>query len=126
MNNHWIVRVIGALLLLVGLVAVAYLAYNAGWSQGAGAAVPVAESSAQLHGIDGWHPLGFLFLAPWLVCLVPFFLCLFIFMPLRMLLGPHRMHPMHMHRRWHCGEGDIPTPFEEWHRRAHEEKAPEK
>ena len=64
------------------------------------------------------HGLAFL---PFLLCLAPFFLGLFIFLPIRMIFGPHRMY---MHRRWHgwaCGE-EVPPPVAEWHRRMHEEK----
>jgi hypothetical protein len=120
MKNFWILRVIGAIVLLVGIVAVGYVAYNAGLAQ-AQTAVPATQYVGPAHGYMGWHPLGGLFFLPFLLCLVPFFLCLFIFMPLRMIFGPHRMQ-MHMHGRWHGEEGDVPPPVEEWHRRMHEKK----
>jgi hypothetical protein len=66
-----------------------------------------------------WHPLAGLFFLPFLFCLVPLFLGLFIFLPLRMIFGPHRMH-MHLHGRWTGEEGSVPPPVEEWHRRMHE------
>jgi hypothetical protein len=120
MQNHWVLRVIGALLLLVGIVAVGVIAYNAGVAQSQTAA-PMAQSYAPVHEGWGWHPLAGLVFLPFLFCLVPLFLCLFIFMPLRMIFGPHRMH-MHMHGRWHGEEGSVPPPVEEWHRRMHEKK----
>jgi hypothetical protein len=120
MKNYWILRVIGAIVLLVGIVAIGYVAYNAGLAQSQ-TAVPAAQFVTLWHGGAGWHPLGGLLLLPFLFCLVPFFLCLFIFMPLRLIFGPHRMH-MRMHGDWHGEEGDVPPPFEEWHRRAHEKK----
>jgi hypothetical protein len=120
MTNHWILRVIGAIVLLVGIVAVGYVAYNAGLAQ-VQTAVPAAQNIGPWHGGPEWHPLGGLLLLPLLLCLVPFFLCFFIFMPLRLIFGPHRMH-MRMHGRCHGEEGDVPPPFEEWHRRVHEKK----
>jgi hypothetical protein len=120
MKNFWILRVIGVIVLLIGIAAIGYIAYNAGLSQGQ-TAVPAAQYVMPWHGRAEWFPLGGLLLLPFLFCLVPFFLCLFIFLPLRMIFGPHRMH-MRMHGGWHGEEGDVPSPIEEWHRRMHEKK----
>jgi hypothetical protein len=120
MKNYWFLRVLGAIVLLVGIVAVGYVAYNAGLAQGQ-TAVPAVQSVAPWHGGMEWHPFAGLIFLPFLLCLVPLFLCLFIFLPLRMIFGPHRMR-MHMHGRWHGEEGEIPSPVEEWHRRMHEKQ----
>jgi hypothetical protein len=127
MRIHWIFRVIGVILLLIGITAIAVLAYNAGLANTQAAAPAVQASAGQTaeawHGMAGWHPWHALWILPFLLCLAPLFLCLFVFMPLRMIFGSHRMG-MHMHGR--CvgrdAEGFIPPPFEEWHRRAHEKK----
>jgi hypothetical protein len=125
MNNHWVFRGIGAILLLIGIAAVGYIAYNAGLANTQTAAPAVQASAAQTteawHGSEGWHPLHGLRVLPFLLCLAPFFLCMFIFLPLRMIFGSHRMG-MHFHGRLHGEEDCIPPPFEEWHRRAHEKK----
>jgi hypothetical protein len=118
MRNLWILRVLGVIVLLIGIVAVGVVAYNAGVSQ-AQTAVPAAQMIAPWRGGMEWHPLAGLFFLPFLFCLVPLFLGLFIFLPLRMIFGPHRMH-MHMHGHWNGEEGSVPPPVEEWHRRMHE------
>jgi uncharacterized membrane protein len=120
MKNYWILRVLGALVLLVGIVAVGYVAYNAGLAQSQ-SVVPAAQYVAPWHGGMEGHAWGGLLALPFLLCLVPFFLIFFIFMPLRMIFGSHRMH-MHMHGRWHGEEGEVPSPVEEWHRRMHEKQ----
>jgi hypothetical protein len=121
MKYSWVFRIVGAVLLVIGIAAVAYFAYTAGVTQGqaaAPAAVTVNEAAVR-SGFWGWHPFAGLAFLPLLLCLGPFFLCLFILMPLRMIFGPHRMH---MHGRWRDGEHFVPPPFEEWHRRMHETK----
>lgn len=126
MKYSWIIRIVGAIILVIGIAAVGYFAYTAGLAQGQTAA-PIAttmEETAAWHTPFGWHPLRGLVFLPALFCLAPFFLCLFIFLPLRMIFGPHRMH-MRMHGRWNGEECDVPPPFEEWHRRAHETKKQE-
>jgi hypothetical protein len=125
MKYSWIIRIVGVLVLLVGIAAVGYFAYTAGLAQGQTAA-PVttgADAIGAGHAPWGYHPVRSLAFFPGLLCLAPFFLCLFIFLPLRMVFGSHRMR-MHMHGKWHeggCGDG-IPSPVEEWHRRMHETK----
>jgi len=118
MRNYWIFRVIGAILLLIGIVAVGFIAYNAGVAQGQTVA-PAIQSIVPWRGGMVGHPLAGLIFLPFLFCLVPLFLCFFIFLPMRIMFGPHRMH---MHGRWHGEEGSVPPPFEEWHRRMHEKK----
>ena len=125
MKYLWIMRLVGVILLLAGIAAVGYFAYTAGMAQGQTASPAVVETgNAEVWGA-GWgiHPIRGLVFPP-LMCLVPFFLVFLICMPLRMIFGPHRMH-MHMHGRCFGDEGEVPTPFAEWHRRAHEEKKPD-
>ncbi len=125
MKHLWIVRIIGVIVILIGIAAVGYFAYTAGIAQGQ-AAVPAAPASGEVeawHGGWGFHHPG-LFFSPGLLCLVPLFLIFFICLPLRMVFGGPRMH-MHMHGRWHGEEGEVPPPFAEWHRRAHEGKKPD-
>jgi hypothetical protein len=121
MKYSWIVRLVGVLVLVIGIAAVAYFAYTAGAASAAGTA---GETVAVGHTPwGGWHPLQAMAFFPFALCLIPFFLCLFILLPLRMIFGPHR-HPMHMQGKWHafrCGE-EVPHPVEEWHRRMHETK----
>ena len=123
MKYSWIIRIAGVCILVIGIAAIGYFAYTAGLAQGR-TAVPVAttiEETAPWHAGWGLHPFRGPAFFPGLLCLAPFLLCLFIFLPLRMVFGPHRMH---MHGRWRdCEGGDgVPSPFEEWHRRAHETK----
>jgi hypothetical protein len=127
MNHYWIFRVLGGVLLLVGIAAVGFFAYQAGAAQGA-LTVPGATVAVPVYGPPHEGFAHAFFLLPFLICLAPFFLCLFIFLPLRMMFGPRHMrgHFGHWH---HChAEGDpaqddfVPPPFAEWHRRAHEKK----
>jgi hypothetical protein len=125
MKYLWILRVVGVIILLTGIAAVGYFAFTAGVAQGQTAVPAVVETGDTVFGHAGWgfHPMRGLAFFPALICLAPLFLVFFIFMPLRMLFGPHRMQ-MHMHGRWRnggCGE-DVPPPVEEWHRRMHETK----
>lgn len=123
MKYSWVVRILGVIILVIGIAAVGYFAYTAGLDQAQTAApvISAVEESAPLHTSWGLHPFRGLAFFPLLLCLAPFFLCLFIFLPLRMIFGPHRMH-MHMHGRWHDEECEVPPPFEEWHRHMHETK----
>ena len=114
-----LMRAIGAIVLLIGIAAVGFIAYNAGVAQGQTVA-PAVQSLAPWRGGMVGHPLAGLIFLPFLFCLVPLFLGFFIFLPMRMMFGAHRMH---MHGRWHGGEegeGSVPPPIEEWHRRMHE------
>lgn len=118
MQNYWIFRVLGAILLVIGIIAVAIFAFNIGLTQGQ-TAVPAATGAELAHGTGWWHPAQLLLFSPLLLCLIPMFLCMFVFMPFRLMFGPRRPH-MHMHGRWHCEEGDVPSPVQEWHRHMHE------
>jgi hypothetical protein len=118
MDKYWIVRVVGVVLLLIGVVAVAGLAYAAGQSQVSVPAAAEAVSAVPARGY--WGPMHLLGALPFLLCLAPLFLGLFICLPFRMIFGPRR-HAWHMHGRcgrW--GEGDIPEPVRKFHDRLHE------
>ena len=127
MSNSWIwvLRIAGAVILVIGIAAIGYAAYTAGLAQGQTAAPVVVETgeTGVVHAPWIFHPFRGLMVFPGLLCLAPFLLCFFIFLPLRMIFGPHRP-PMHWHSRWHeCGEGmPVPPPVAEWHRRMHETK----
>ena len=133
MTNSWLVRIVGVVILVIGIAAIGYAAYTTGVSQGQ-AAAPVAievEGTGAWQAPWGMHPFRGMAFFPGLFCLAPFFLCLFIFLPLRMIFGSPRpmfgppwLH-MRMHGRWHdCGD-EVPSPFEEWHRHMHEDKKKE-
>jgi hypothetical protein len=120
MKNSWVWRVVGALILLAVIAAVGIFAYNAGLAQGQ------ASALAPHAGAFGWgaRTLGLgvlpgLILFPILFFAGLFFLWIFVFLPLRLIFGPYRMR---MHGRWHAEEGGVPPFFEEWHRKAHENK----
>jgi hypothetical protein len=118
MHKHWIFRVVGIVLLLIGIAVVAGLAYSAGLAQ---TFIPPAAETAPVvnpHWFAGPHGHG-LFALPFLLCLAPIFLGLFICLPLRLVFG-HGPRPMHMHRFGRCGEGEVPEPLREMHRRLHE------
>ncbi|MBN1440489.1 MAG: hypothetical protein JW929_13855 [Anaerolineales bacterium] len=122
MKYAWVFRIAGVVLLLVGIAGVAYAAYTAGANQ-AQLSSPIAVSAEEAEAVRIIRPTrGFLFL-PGLLCLAPFFLCLFVFLPLRMLFGPHPMRS-YAHGRFHplWNDMSVPPPVEEWHRRMHEEK----
>jgi hypothetical protein len=121
MKHFWIWRILGALILLTLILGVGLLAYNAGLSQGQAAVAP-HNAFVLWRREGGGGLLRGLILFPFLAFAGLFFLSVFVFLPLRMIFGPYRMH---MHGRWQAGEGGIPAAFEEWHRRAHETKKPE-
>jgi len=122
MKYSWIIRLVGAVFLLAGIAAVGYLAYTAGLAHGQTVTVD-ADAVAAGQVPWGWRPVHGSAFFPALLCLAPFFLCMFIFLPLRMVFGPH--HPrMHRHGMWHgyCREEKVPSPVAEWHRRLHEDE----
>lgn len=123
MKYSWIIRTVGVVILLAGIAAVGYLAYSAGLAQGQTTAPAAAEAATGAAGQSpwGWHPFHGWPFFPGLLCLAPFFLYLFVFLPLRLVFGPRRMH-MPMHGRWHhCWfDDEDPSPVAEWHRRMHE------
>jgi hypothetical protein len=123
MRIHWFFRCLGVILLLVGVVAIAAVAYNAGLTQAQGA-VPAETAAVYPHSF-GWAPMHWMGALPFLLCLAPFFLGFFILLPMRMIFGPHR-RGWHMHGRWHGEEGEIPEPVRKFHARLHENDTPGK
>jgi hypothetical protein len=133
MSNSWLVRIVGVVILVIGIAAIGYVAYTTGVAQGQ----TVAPVTAEVAETDTWqaawgmHPFRGLAFLPVMFCLAPFLLCLFIFLPLRMIFGAPRMMfgppwmHMRMHGRWHDCEGEVPSPFEEWHKHMHEDKKKE-
>ncbi|MBK6645426.1 MAG: hypothetical protein IPG44_06680 [Anaerolineales bacterium] len=144
-RNGFIFRLIGALLLL-GLVAGgAFMAYNAGVAQGIAQAPEVAvaiEKAAENgqvapippmygYGYGYGHPHGYAFgyrhhFNPFgAICFS--FLFLFLFFGFMKMIFFRRMrHGWGHHGHWGKGwEGNVPPPFEEWHKRAHGEKPAE-
>jgi hypothetical protein len=121
MKYTWIFRLIGAVLLVLGLFAVGAVAYNAGLAQGQTQAIaaPHGEVIAAGRFGLGFHPLTALIALPFLCFGGLFFLMLFVWIPLRLVFGPARMH---LHGRWGGEEGRVPGPVEEWHRRMHEQE----
>jgi hypothetical protein len=122
MKNLWIWRLIGALILLIAFVAVGFLAYHAGLAQGQTALAPHNGAPVLWRREAAGGLLSGLILVPFLLLGGLFFLSVFVFLPLRMIFGPYRMH---LRGRWHTGEKGVPPAFEEWHRRAHEAKKTE-
>ena len=117
-SNRWAVA---AFVVLVA-AAVGFAAYNVGVSHGVALTPPVA--SGALPGVTtpggapvviypyGWHrPWGFGF-----GFVFPFFFFALWFLAVRALFWRGSW------RRWHdTGPHEIPSRFDEWHRRAHEQ-----
>ncbi|MFQ5942308.1 MAG: hypothetical protein ACE5JF_02020 [Anaerolineales bacterium] len=124
-------RVIGGIVLLVGLVlgalALGAVAYNAGVAQGvAGEALPAGEAgeiSPYFYGIRGFGlhgPGSFM-----LFCLVIPFLFFLFFGVMKLIFAPWGMGMRHRRHGWGWkGNDEWRRRFEEeaaeWHRKAHE------
>lgn len=137
-RNGLIFRVIGVLLLLGLIAAGGYMAYQAGVAQGITQAPEVAvaiEKAAEngqvapvppMYGYGYGYPFGYghphHFFNPFgAICGSIFFLFLF-FGAMRLLFFRRMSHGWGHHRHWGKGwEGNVPPPFEEWHKRAHDE-----
>ena len=136
MNKSIIFRAIAVIVLVSAIIGLGAFAYNAGLTQGftmnaqapAGEAIqppPAYYPMPYLHPFYGFGGFGLL------GCLAPLFLLCIICGALRFLFGhgPRgwgRMHHGHWGMPPMAGEGDpskfVPPPFEQWHRRAHEQK----
>jgi hypothetical protein len=118
MVKHIVFRIVAGLVLLAAIAGIAFLAYQAGVTQGTAATVqlPVTENGLPFYPHYGmWHPFfGVLF---------AFFLLALAFGALRrMIWGPrwgwrHMHHGPMGHGPWDEG---VPPMFAEWHRQAHE------
>lgn len=143
-RNGFIFRLIGALL-LVGLVtAGGFMAYKAGVAQGIAQAPEVADAIQQsvengqpvapMYGPYGYgHPYGYGFsyrhhFNPFAgICFSIIFL-FFFFGFLKMIFFRGMRHGWgnrHGQGPWGKWEGGVPPMFDEWHKRAHEEKPAE-
>ncbi len=130
MKNHIVFRIAAGIVLLAAIAGIAFIAYNAGITQGAAANLAQSGSvpgDVYRYGY-GLHFFPPFFLAPFgfLACLIPLFLLFLAFGAFRrMLWGPRVWHghgPMHHAPSGMHGEG-VPPMFDEWHRRAHEPKS---
>lgn len=123
-------RIVAALLLIAGIVALGVFAYNLGVARGTTLGVNWAEMPAKAAGMAPYgyhHPLGLGLLA----CGLPLLLAFLFFGALRHLLFFRRFAfggPRHWVRHSHWSAGDRPEhipPFvEEWHRKMHENQPP--
>jgi hypothetical protein len=102
----------GAMVLIA--VAVGMVSYNAGVSHGLAVAPAVVNAAP---GVVTAYP-PYLWYRPWGFGFGPIFLLFLLFFVIRPLLwgGFHR-------RRYSWDAYDVPTRFEEWHRRSHEKMA---
>ncbi|MBC7875651.1 MAG: hypothetical protein H7Y59_00655 [Anaerolineales bacterium] len=135
-------RVIGVLLLLGLIAAGGFMAYRAGEAQGVMQAPAVATAISQAaengqvapvppmmyqngygHGYGyGRHHFGFF---PFGICGSILFLFLFFgFMKMIFFRGWHGGWGHHNHGPWSKNwENGVPSRFDEWHKRAHDEKS---
>jgi hypothetical protein len=126
MVRHIIFRFVAGLILLAVIAGIAFFAYQAGvaHSVAANIQVPVSGAPASPYlfygmpfGYFGWFP-GFGFLG----CLIPLLLFFMAFGVMRLMIWGPRWGWRHMHRGtmengpW---SKDVPSMFNEWHRRAH-------
>jgi hypothetical protein len=128
MSGNTGLRIAGAVLLTLlivgGVAAIGYAAYQAGIAQGAaqeGAVVvaPAAGAPAPYYGYPmyGFHPFyGFLW------CLGPLFFLFLLFFAMRLIFGGHRHGPWGWRGGW--GPERMPDEWrrkaEDWHREMHE------
>jgi hypothetical protein len=141
-RNGFIFRLIGVLLLLGLVAAGGYMTYKAGMAQGIAqspdiaAAIEKASENGQpapftpMYGYGYPHPYGFghpHFFNPFFALCGSILFLFFFLGAMRMIFfRPWRMgwgHHGHWGKDW---EGKVPPMFEEWHKRAHEEKPEEK
>jgi hypothetical protein len=137
-RNGLVFRIIGAVLLIVLVAAGGFMAYRAGVAQGVLQAPAVATAISKAapvppmmygHGYGYGYPMygpHFGFFPFGAICGSIFFLFLF-FGAMRMIFfggmrhhGWEGRHHGPWGRHW---EGGVPPMFEEWHKRAHEEKS---
>jgi hypothetical protein len=126
MVKHIVFRFIAGFILLAAIAGIAFFAYQAGVVHGVGAniQVPTTGTTSAPYPLYGM-PFGYYWWFPGFgifSCLFPIFLFFLAFGVMRVLIwGPRigwrRMHHGTMENRpW--GK-DVPSMFDEWHRRAH-------
>lgn len=132
-RNGFLFRSIGILLLAGLAIAGAIMAYKAGLMQGMSQAPAVATAISQAAENGGAGPFSYGPTYPYLwnyphyfgflplggICLSIFFL-LMLFGMLRMVLCPWRHNKRDGSSKW---AGRVPSAFEEWHQKAHEERS---
>ena len=120
MNGRWVAGVLLAILLIVGAVGLGVYVYNIGIAQGLATSgrlpgAPEGGAPYPYYGPFFYRPFGWGF--GFLGCLVPLFFFFLIFSFLRFAFWGGRWG---WHRHYWGREGQVPPPFEEWHRKAHE------
>ena len=116
MNGRFVWRLVIALVLVAVVVGLGFVAFNAGYAQGA------LDSGKIVAPVGGIVPpvYGPLFFRPWGFGFGPF-ACLFPLFGVFLLFGLMRV--LFWGGRWgghHHGERGVPPMFEDWHRKAHE------
>jgi len=138
MTSNRVFRIVGAIILVVGLIGIGIYIYQAGVAHGMAGIVQI-ESGETGKGFpnpamppNGTYPFGFGFFG-WLI---PLFFILMFFWALRAIFGcmPHLYHGFYWsHPAWRAfhrmGRNEewsqvVPPFFEEWHRKAHEGQTP--
>ena len=137
MNRSILFRSLSALVLLGAIIGLGVFAYNAGMVRGL--ALNGQTPTGEVPGVPFQH-YGMLYRMPFfgfpgfgfLGCLIPLFLLFLAFAALRGLFGfrRHGWHNMH-YGPWGMPPKDqsgtpgrgVPSMFDEWHRRAHEQPA---
>ena len=118
MRNLWILRVLGAIVLLIGVVAVGVIAYNAGVAQGQ----TVVPAVAIHRTVAGRHGRACVWRADLPAVPVLPRAALPVLLHLPAFADDLRAAPDGdaYARALRGEEGSVPPPFEEWHRRMHE------
>lgn len=119
-------RILSGIVLILAIIGIALLAYNAGVSHSAAAnPVPAVQNNGQpvpVYGWPYWRPFGFFGFG----CLVPLAFLFLFFLAFgalrRVIWGPRwGWHMRHYGRYWgDKGPENIPPMFSEMHRRMHE------
>lgn len=137
MAKHIAFRLVAGLILLVAIAGIAFFAYQAGANHAVVAtAQPPAAGSAPSSYLYYGMPFGYFWGIPgfgFLGCLIPIFLFFLAFGVMRILIWGPRWGWRHMHGgNMENGPWDkeVPSMFNEWHRRAHasnpDEQSPDK
>jgi hypothetical protein len=117
MNNRSLLRALGITALAFAAAAViAVGAYNAGMAHG------IAESGRAITALPPGTPCVYVWPRPWgfgFLPVFPLFFLVFFFFVVRGLLWRAAWRG-----GWRCGFDRVPPAFDEWHRRAHGERAP--
>ena len=123
MSGRFVPRLFGVLLVLAGLIGAGVFAYQLGVAQGVAQGIPAGAAA-----VPGPYAYGFAhhgFFPFWgfgcFGILIPLFLLMLIFGGMRRMFWGGGWGHHGGWRKW--SEGGVPPMFEEWHKRAHEDKA---